>query len=146
MGLYPRCLGLIGGAGGSVTPGTVRYSLWLGQRLGVSGEDHAPVPLMITSPRGDGAWSHSRMWPHVATGMRTKEKKKEGMERGREGGGAVDARRGHRPCPPAGPQIHGPIAEVTLNQSAFPSLMLSINSPFVLEASLLYKPKTVKKW
>lgn len=88
-------------------------------------------------------------FPHVAScghGDENKRETKEGMERGREGGGAVDARRGHRPCPPAGPQIHGPIAEVTLNQSAFPSLMLSINSPFVLEASLLYKPKTVKKW
>lgn len=85
MGLYPRCLGLIGGAGGSITPGTVRYSLWLGQRLGVSGEDHAPVPLMITSPRGDGAWSLSRMWPHVATGMRTKEKQKKEWKEGEKG-------------------------------------------------------------
>nr|KAF6405146.1 hypothetical protein HJG63_009456 [Rousettus aegyptiacus] len=84
MGLYPRCLGLIGGAGGSIIPGTVRYSLWLGQRLGVSGEDHAPVPLTITSPRGDGAWSLSRVWPHVATGMRTKEKRRNG-KRARRG-------------------------------------------------------------
>lgn len=146
MGLYPRCLGLIGGAGGSVTPGTVRYSLWLGQRLG----------RLWGSPRTGSSHDYFTArrrrlvaFPHVAScghGDENKREKKEGMERGREGGGAVDARRGHRPCPPAGPQIHGPIAEVTLNQSAFPSLMLSINSPFVLEASLLYKPKTVKKW